>query len=113
MSKTDENVDELTGNLKGMEIQEKNTEENQTMSVNQSADPEIQQPQTSKRPTAPKRATTAYINFTQFYRDSIKKSGRPVPPIGEFGKECACKWNSMSEDEKRPFIETAERDRER
>ena len=62
---------------------------------------------------APKRATTAYINFTQYYRESIKKTGRTVPKIGEFGKECASKWNAMSDEEKKPFNEEAERDRER
>jgi len=62
---------------------------------------------------APKRATTAYINFTQYYREQMKKNGRTVPKIGEFGKECAAKWNSMTEEEKRPFTDNAERDRER
>ncbi|RWS06072.1 transcription factor Sox-17-alpha-A-like isoform X1 [Dinothrombium tinctorium] len=62
---------------------------------------------------APKRATTAYINFTQWYREELKKSGRPIPKIGEFGKECAGKWNSMNEEDKTPFINTAMKDRER
>ena len=30
---------------------------------------------------APKRATTAYINFTQWYREELKKSGRPIPKV--------------------------------
>ncbi|XP_054163024.1 uncharacterized protein LOC128960890 isoform X2 [Oppia nitens] len=62
---------------------------------------------------APKRATTAYINFTQWYREELKKSGRPIPKIGDFGKECAGKWNAMVEEEKKPFLETAARDRDR
>ncbi|RWS28828.1 transcription factor Sox-17-alpha-A-like isoform X1 [Leptotrombidium deliense] len=62
---------------------------------------------------APKRATTAYINFTQWYREELKKSGRAIPKIGEFGKECAGKWNSMNEEEKTPFVNTAAKDRER
>ncbi|XP_013775304.1 intrastrand cross-link recognition protein-like isoform X2 [Limulus polyphemus] len=62
---------------------------------------------------APKRATTAYINFTQWYREEMKKSGRQVPRIGDFGKECAAKWNSMSEEEKQPFIDASSKDRER
>ncbi|KAI1308636.1 High mobility group protein B3 [Halotydeus destructor] len=62
---------------------------------------------------APKRATTAYINFTQWYREELKKTGRPIPKIGEFGKECAAKWNAMTEEEKKPFLEVAERDRDR
>ncbi|GFY47987.1 HMG box domain-containing protein [Trichonephila inaurata madagascariensis] len=62
---------------------------------------------------APKRATTAYINFTQWYREDQKRNGRQIPKIGEFGKECACKWNSMTGEEKQPFLEVAARDRER
>ncbi|KAG1686109.1 High mobility group protein B3 [Nymphon striatum] len=62
---------------------------------------------------APKRATTAYINFTQWYREEIKKQGRTVPRIGDFGKECAAKWNVMPENDKAPFVETANKDRDR
>ncbi|XP_053203037.1 high mobility group protein DSP1-like [Panonychus citri] len=62
---------------------------------------------------APKRATTAYINFTQWYREELKKSGRPIPKIGDFGKECAAKWNQMCEEEKQPFLAVAAKDRER
>ncbi|XP_015930865.1 uncharacterized protein [Parasteatoda tepidariorum] len=62
---------------------------------------------------APKRATTAYINFTQWYREEQKRNGRQIPKIGEFGKECADKWNGMTGDEKQPFLEVAARDRER
>lgn len=30
---------------------------------------------------APKRATTAYINFTQWYREELKKAGRAIPKV--------------------------------
>ncbi|XP_067119024.1 high mobility group protein DSP1-like [Centruroides vittatus] len=62
---------------------------------------------------APKRALTAYINFTQWYREELKKAGREIPKIGEFGKECAAKWNAMSDEEKQPFLNAAAKDRER
>jgi len=62
---------------------------------------------------APKRATTAYINFTQWYREELKKSGRAIPKIGDFGKECAGKWNAMQEEDKKPFLEVAAKDRDR
>lgn len=95
---------------------------------------------------APKRATTAYINFTQWYREELKKAGRAIPKvsirslvactqclitpllllcslpcdvdpggkqIGDFGKECAAKWNGMPEDDKKPFLDVANKDRER
>lgn len=35
------------------------------------------------------------------------------PQIGEFGKECAAKWNAMNEEQKEPFLDSAARDRER
>lgn len=62
---------------------------------------------------APKRAATPFINFTQWYREELKKTGRPVPKIAEFGKECAAKWAAMQEDEKKPFLDAASRDRDR
>lgn len=37
---------------------------------------------------APKRATTAYINFTQWYREELKKSGRAIPKVSPFGVSC-------------------------
>ncbi|KAH8020912.1 hypothetical protein HPB51_008744 [Rhipicephalus microplus] len=35
---------------------------------------------------APKRATTAYITFTQWYREEMKKSGRQIPRVSCFSK---------------------------
>lgn len=62
---------------------------------------------------APKRAATPFINFTQWYREELKKNGRPVPKIAEFGKECAAKWAQMSEEDKKPFLDASSRDRDR
>jgi len=62
---------------------------------------------------APKRAATPFINFTQWYREELKKTGRPIPKIAEFGKECAAKWAQMNEEDKKPFLDAASRDRER
>jgi len=61
----------------------------------------------------PKRATSAYVYFSQHYREMLKKDGRPVPRISEFGKECAAKWNVMNEKEKEPFAAQAARDKAR
>lgn len=36
-----------------------------------------------------------------------------VKQIGDFGKECAAKWNGMPEDDKKPFLDVANKDRER
>lgn len=61
----------------------------------------------------PKRATSAYVYFSQHYREMLKKEGRPVPRISEFGKECAAKWNVMTEKEKEPFTQLANHDKAR
>ena len=58
-------------------------------------------------------ANRFFCNHSTRYRESIKKTGRTVPKIGEFGKECAAKWNSMTDEEKKPFTEVAARDRDR
>lgn len=62
---------------------------------------------------APKRAATPFINFTQWYREELKKKGLQIPKIAEFGKECAAKWAQMSEEEKKPFLDAAAKDRDR
>lgn len=110
MSKKD--VDEQATRLKALEIEKKDDEINQAVPVSQSAQPEIQQPQISQ-PKAPKRATTAFTLFLEFYRDSIRKTGQAVPDIDELFEECADQWNEMCEEEKEPFLEEAARDRER
>ncbi|XP_015794483.1 high mobility group protein DSP1 isoform X2 [Tetranychus urticae] len=89
-------------------------QQNQGMMVHHHGKSNKKKPKVNKDGVpAPKRATTAYINFTQWYREELKKSGRPIPKIGEFGKECAGKWNQMCEEEKQPFLEVAAKDRER
>jgi hypothetical protein len=46
------------------------------------------------------------------YRHCIIKLKLPVPEEF-FGKECAAKWNAMTEEEKKPCMEVANKDRDR
>jgi hypothetical protein len=62
---------------------------------------------------APKRTTTAFINFTKWLREEYKKSGKPIPKVQEFGKECGEKWKAMSDEEKKPFQDASAKDRDR
>ncbi|KAL5259140.1 hypothetical protein ACHWQZ_G009558 [Mnemiopsis leidyi] len=66
-----------------------------------------------KDPNRPKRAMTPYFFFTAEYRNSLRREGKAVPGVKEVAQYCGPKWNGMSEEEKRPFVESAERDRKR
>eukprot|EP00116_Pleurobrachia_bachei_P006422 sb/3466684/ len=66
-----------------------------------------------KDPNRPKRAMTPYFFFAAEYRNSLRREGKPVPGVKEVAQYCGPKWNSMPEEERRPFVESAERDRQR
>jgi len=66
-----------------------------------------------KDPNRPKRAMTPYFYFTSDYRNNLRKEGKMVPGVKEVAQYCGPKWNSMDDNEKKPFIELAEVDRRR
>ncbi|TFY74750.1 hypothetical protein EWM64_g9262, partial [Hericium alpestre] len=84
-----------------------------------------------KDPKAPKRALSAYMFFSQDWRERIKTEnpeasfGQCFPtyplllprlcncPTGEVGKLLGAKWKELDEDEKKPYVEQAARDKER
>ncbi|KAJ3969698.1 high mobility group box domain-containing protein [Lentinula raphanica] len=65
-----------------------------------------------KDPKAPKRALSAYMFFSQDWRERIK-SENPDAGFGEVGKLLGAKWKELDEEEKKPYIEQAARDKER
>ncbi|THV02660.1 hypothetical protein K435DRAFT_577514, partial [Dendrothele bispora CBS 962.96] len=65
-----------------------------------------------KDPKAPKRALSAYMFFSQDWRERIKNEN-PDAGFGEVGKLLGAKWKEMDEEEKKPYIEQAARDKER
>ncbi|KAF4611866.1 hypothetical protein D9613_003965 [Agrocybe pediades] len=65
-----------------------------------------------KDPNAPKRALSAYMFFSQDWRERIKAEN-PDAGFGEVGKLLGAKWKELDDSEKKPYIEKAARDKER
>jgi len=67
---------------------------------------------TKKDPNAPKRALSAYMFFSQDWRERIKTEN-PDAGFGEVGKLLGAKWKELDDEEKKPYVEQAARDKER
>ncbi|KAF8263155.1 HMG-box [Lactarius quietus] len=65
-----------------------------------------------KDPKAPKRALSAYMFFSQDWRERIKAEN-PDASFGEVGKLLGAKWKELEEEEKKPYVEQAARDKTR
>ncbi|KZS95401.1 hypothetical protein SISNIDRAFT_452003 [Sistotremastrum niveocremeum HHB9708] len=65
-----------------------------------------------KDPNAPKRALSAYMFFSQDWRERIKTEN-PDAGFGEVGKLLGAKWKELDESEKKPYIERAAKDKQR
>jgi structure-specific recognition protein 1 len=65
-----------------------------------------------KDPNAPKKAISAFFYFGAAKREEIKRE-QPGITIGEVGKKLGELWRAATADEKKPFDEMAERDKER
>ncbi|KAI9486595.1 MAG: high mobility group box domain-containing protein [Benjaminiella poitrasii] len=65
-----------------------------------------------KDPSAPKRGLSAYMFFSQENRAKVKEEN-PEATFGQLGKLLGEKWKSMSDDEKKPYVEKAEKDKQR
>ncbi|KAH7872604.1 high mobility group box domain-containing protein [Lentinula edodes] len=65
-----------------------------------------------KDPKAPKRALSAYMFFSQDWRERIKAEN-PDAGFGEVGKLLGAKWKELEDEEKKPYVEQAARDKER
>ncbi|CAH9118603.1 unnamed protein product [Cuscuta epithymum] len=59
-------------------------------------------PKKKKDPSAPKRAMTAFMFFSQSERENVKKSN-PGIPFTEMGRVLGDKWNKLSAEEKEPY----------
>ncbi|GJJ09375.1 Non-histone chromosomal protein 6 [Clathrus columnatus] len=67
---------------------------------------------TKKGKDGPKRALSAYMFFSQDWRERIKAEN-PDAGFGEVGKLLGAKWKELDESEKKPYIEQAAQDRAR
>jgi hypothetical protein len=65
-----------------------------------------------KDKNAPKRALSAYMFFSQDWRERIKAEN-PDAGFGEVGKLLGAKWKELDEDEKKPYVELAAKDKTR
>lgn len=65
-----------------------------------------------KDKNAPKRALSAYMFFSQDWRERVKAEN-PDASFGEIGKLLGTKWKELDDEEKKPYIEQAARDKER
>ncbi|EDR09427.1 uncharacterized protein LACBIDRAFT_184303 [Laccaria bicolor S238N-H82] len=65
-----------------------------------------------KDPNKPKRALSAYMFFSQDWRDRIKAEN-PDAGFGEVGKLLGAKWKELDEEEKKPYVEQASKDKTR
>ncbi|EGN94719.1 hypothetical protein SERLA73DRAFT_187779 [Serpula lacrymans var. lacrymans S7.3] len=62
--------------------------------------------------TGPKRALSAYMFFSQDWRERIKAEN-PDAGFGEVGKLLGAKWKELDESEKKPYVELAAKDKAR
>jgi len=77
------------------------------------AKPKGEKKETKKKdPNAPKRALSAYMFFSKDAREEVKQEN-PEAGFGDIGKLIGAKWSAMSEEDKAPYVEQAEADKER
>jgi len=61
---------------------------------------------------APKRALSAYMFFSQDWRERIKTEN-PDAGFGEVGKLLGAKWKELDDTEKKPYVDLAQKDKAR
>jgi len=62
--------------------------------------------------TVPKRALSAYMFFSQEWRE-ILKTENPDASFGELGKLLGAKWKELDAESKQPYLEQAAQDKVR
>jgi len=60
----------------------------------------------------PKRALSAYMFFSQDWRERIKAEN-PDAGFGEVGKLLGAKWKELDDAEKKPYLDQAAKDKSR
>ncbi|KAI8335098.1 non-histone chromosomal protein 6 [Chlamydoabsidia padenii] len=75
-------------------------------------DVKISSKRAKKDPNAPKRGLSAYMFFSQANRNKVKEEN-PEASFGQLGKILGQKWKEMSDEEKKPYNEQAEKDKAR
>ncbi|KAF9649583.1 hypothetical protein BDM02DRAFT_3094565, partial [Thelephora ganbajun] len=71
----------------------------------------VAKPAKGKKNTgAPKRPLSAYMFFSQDWRERIKAEN-PDAGFGEIGKLLGAKWKEMDDEEKKPYVDQAAADK--
>ncbi|KAJ7721921.1 high mobility group box domain-containing protein [Mycena olivaceomarginata] len=61
---------------------------------------------------APRRALSAYMFFSQEWRDTLKAEN-PDAGFGDIGKLLGAKWKELDDEERKPYVEQAAKDKMR
>lgn len=69
-------------------------------------------PKKKKKKEGPKRALTSFIYFSNHHRPAIKEAN-PTFGIGEMGKALGAMWKEATAEEKEPFEQLANKDKDR
>ena len=60
-----------------------------------------------------KKPASAYIYFVSDYRKELKAQGEDTSNVQEVAKICGQKWREMDDDDKKPYVLQANKDKER
>lgn len=66
----------------------------------------------SKDPNAPKKGMSAFMIFSNEYRNKVK-SENPECSFGEVGKKVGEAWKALSDEQKQVYVKKAEEDKKR
>lgn len=66
----------------------------------------------ARDPNAPKRATTAFFYYAQENRKKVKEEN-PEMKVTEISKKLGEMWRELSDEDKRKFLDLAEKDKAR
>ncbi|XP_022762442.1 high mobility group B protein 7-like [Durio zibethinus] len=91
---------------KSAEVKKK-TAERKKRSSTESSPRKLKKLKKGKDPNAPKRPPTAFFLFMDDFRKSYKEANPDAKGVTGVAKEGGEKWKSMSEEEKKPYIDKA------
>ncbi|KAA8541441.1 hypothetical protein F0562_025404 [Nyssa sinensis] len=72
-----------------------------------STDPKPKKGKKVKDPKMPKRPPTAFFLFMDEFRKSFKEANPDCKSVSMVAKECGEKWKSMTDEEKKPYLDRA------
>ncbi|ORZ05029.1 non-histone chromosomal protein 6 [Absidia repens] len=75
-------------------------------------DVKVSAKRSKKDANTPKRGLSAYMFFSQANRTQVK-TDNPDATFGQIGKLLGKKWSEMSDADKKPYVEKAEKDKAR